>query len=122
MYAIDCETTHLGEHEVAECIQIAIVKLGLSAAVKDTVTPVYNRKFKPRNTVHISATRVHGMTNGSLAQEPQFERADALAILGVLEGCKVVVGHNLSFDMQRLRDTFLLSGARDLLPRLARLR
>jgi hypothetical protein len=30
---------------------------------------------------------VHGMTNASLANRPLFERADALAILKVLEAC-----------------------------------
>ena len=61
------------------------------------------------------------MTAASLAKEPYFKRQDALAILEILEGRKCIVGHNVVFDYQRLRDTFMLAEAKDLVGRLDKL-
>ena len=43
-----------------------------------------------------------------------FEKLDAVAIYNLIRGCKLLVGHNVDFDVKMLFDQFAMAGAYDL--------
>ena len=100
-FALDTETSHSGTHEVAEVLQVAIVEVGDCI---DAPHVVMNQLYKPCWPIQESATKVHGLTASKLRSQPEFEKAHASQIMAVLNGCAGVIGHNIAFDIDRLRD------------------
>jgi len=98
VYAVDTETTHTGKHEVAECCQIAIVRVDCLTAGEHNMPhyqSAFSMKFRPCGPIWPEASRVHGMTKQSLIHEVRFNRSHAEHIMSYLGNCKLIVGHNV---------------------------
>ena len=78
----------------------------MSIVSVDSSEVVFNQRFKPRGLILSDATKVHGLTAAKLRSAPKFSPEHADAIMQLLKGCGGVVGHNIKFDIDRLREQF----------------
>lgn len=58
-------------------------------------------RFKPDVPIHPGASKVHGITAETLANEPSF-RIHAQRILEMIEAAEVIIGYNLPFDLDMI--------------------
>lgn len=94
--AVDCETTGLSRYD--RIVSFAAVEM-LDGRCSDKAIYLV---FNPGRKCHPKATEVHGWSDDVLARQPSFKDY-ALAIRELLTGVDVIVGHNVSFDMEFLK-------------------
>jgi len=95
--ALDLETTGLDVRRV-RVVQVGAVALS-GARILDA--PRLDQKIDPGIAVPPEATRIHGLSDSDLAGAPRF--ADFAPALRELLAGRVVVGHQIAFDLAVLR-------------------
>lgn len=109
-YAIvDVETTGLDPHTCSVC-EVAVI----CAEMNDTacgepslvVSSTFSSLVRPRT--ELAASEIHGITAEDLGSAPRFPEL-APALVDLLDG-RVLVGHNIAFDLAFLREEFARSG------------
>ena len=97
---IDCETTGLSPESGDRLISFAAIEIMDDAPSGRALNLIFNpgRKSNPH------ALRVHGLADHVLRYQPEFVTA-AGEIHGFL-GDAVIIGHNVSFDVEFLRHEF----------------
>lgn len=107
---IDVETTGLSAQRYDRIVEVAVVSLGPDLMIEDEYATLVN----PERDV--GATHIHGVTGRDVMEAPKFfDVADDL--VRELAG-RVLVGHNVKFDLGFLRAEFERIGF-ELPPRLA---
>lgn len=99
--AIDLETTGLSPR-VDRVIEVAVIQLDLNLSPCVELVTLIN----PGR--HIGATHIHGITARDVVGAPRFEQV-APMLLDVLRG-RVVVAHNVQFDLRFLHAEFARIG------------
>ena len=98
----DCETT--GTDRTRDQVIELCVQHGL-----DTDAPSQVWRIKPTAAIHPGAQAVHGITALELADCPPFE-AVAAEIAAVFAEAEVIVGYNLTFDIDMLQAEYTRIG------------
>lgn len=107
---IDLETTGL-DVATDRIIEIAVVHLDDNAHIVDTWSSLVN-PGRPTG-----ATSIHGITDADVADAPRF--SDLLPALTSRLAGRVLVGHNVVFDLDFLHAEFDRAGYRHRIPRRA---
>lgn len=97
---IDLETTGFG----GEPVEIAIVLLDAAGAVAEEWATL----VRPQSSISPMATKVHGLRNDHLGEAPMF--GDLLGEIDALLGGRIVVGHEVTFDLAHLAAAYRLAG------------
>lgn len=101
---IDLETTGLfpGGHD-------RVVEIGL-VALDPTLRPVGEWSTLINPCRDVGPTRIHGITAGQVADAPTF--SEIVGDIGAWLGDRIIVGHNVRFDLSFLDSEFSHSGYR----------
>ena len=99
--AFDTETTGLNWPEGDRVIEFAAVELRLDARGEVEGVQVYNQLFNPEIPIPKEASRVNGITDDRVADEPLFAEC-AQKVAAQLEGA-IVIAQNLPFDYGFIR-------------------
>lgn len=98
---IDTETTGLAED--SEIVEIAILSI--------SGTVLLNTLIKPIKPIDPKATAIHGITDEMVKDAPYF--SDIAAVLYHIIKNKTLVGHNVAFDVARLKFELSRCGYKD---------
>lgn len=98
---IDTETTGFSPKTGDRVLEIAVVHLDVEGRVQESWETLLN----PARDV--GATHVHGITAGDIEAAPRFDQV-AIHVEQLLTG-RVVVGHNIAFDLRFLSAEFSLA-------------
>lgn len=95
---IDTETTGLGSG--AKIVELAAILV--DAKTFKTVDSL-NQRINPLIPISESATRIHGITNDDVKNEPTIEEVfETSPFLNWVKGVDTVFGHNVKFDIQMI--------------------
>lgn len=121
---LDLETTGLSP-KCDEIIEVSALKID-----NDIVTDIYSSLIKPSEEISTFITELTGITNEMLSEAPSFDSISQ-KLFDFLKD-KIIVGHNINFDINFLYDNFYKSNlifdndfidtmriARKLLPELS---
>ncbi|MGD9784261.1 MAG: DUF294 nucleotidyltransferase-like domain-containing protein [Hyphomicrobiaceae bacterium] len=111
--ALDLETTGL-EGDTARAVQIGAVGVSWGKPDPDAT---FSRIVNPGVEVPAQATAVHGLDSAALASAPAV--ASVLPDLEAFIAGRVLLGHNIGYDLEVLRHEYELAGRR--LPQLVAL-
>lgn len=100
---IDLETTGIHPNHHERVVEIAVVHVNGAGQVLNEWASLINPKR------HVGATEIHGITAADLLDAPTFDDI-AGDLVELLRG-KVLVAHNLQFDISFLRSEFERTGA-----------
>lgn len=99
--AFDTETTGLNWPDGDRVIEFAAVELRLDAAGEVRSVETYNQLFNPEIPIPKEASKVNGITDDRVADEPLFAEK-AAEVRSKLEGA-ILVAQNLPFDFGFVR-------------------
>lgn len=91
---LDTETTGLDYASGHRIIEIAMLTVDL---VTNEVVDRYTQRINPGRTIDPGAQAVHKISLHDLRDEPSWETV-APEVMKRLEGCNVLVAHNMEFD------------------------
>lgn len=94
----DTETTGLDPSAGDEIIQIGAIRIVNGRLLHNEV---FDQLINPRRAISAESSRIHGMTNNSLAGQPAIEQV--LPQFSAFAEDTVLVGHNAAFDMRFLQ-------------------
>lgn len=103
---LDTETTGLDPAK-ARILQIGAVHFSRGELIS---TPVFDRKINPGVPIPPETTRIHGLDAAALDGAPTFPEVYPELVSFV--GPRVLIGHNIGFDLAILERECTLSGAR----------
>lgn len=99
---LDTETTGL------DPVRARIVQVGAVHLTRGVLGETYVQPVNPGVPIPPETTRIHGFTAESLAQAPRY--ADIHAELAAFCGARVLIGHNIGFDLAVLAREANLAG------------
>lgn len=101
---IDVETTGLSPHR-DHVVSVTALKVNLNVPIKEQRrAEMVHTMIKPPIPIPAEATRINGITDRMVRDEPNFE-SNARAIRDFI-GLYPIVGHNVSFDLGFLNAEF----------------
>ena len=91
---IDCETTGL-DPKVDEIVEVAVTVFSFENTIAS-----YETLVKPPITIPESSIQIHHITNEMVQDKPSI--AEVLPKIFSITGDLVIIGHNISFDIEML--------------------
>lgn len=110
---LDTETTGLKVEDGHRVIELAMVLLDLESK---KIISKYEQRFNPQRSIDAKAQEVHGISIADVMSKPLFE-SEIGKINKLMAKSDLLVGHNLSFDVDFLANEYML--ADDNLPDIA---
>jgi DNA polymerase III subunit epsilon len=107
---VDCETTGLGRED--RIVSIALLWLG------EDLSPVdagQYWEFSPGRPSHPKAFEKHGLSDDYLISKPKFE-VHAAEIHEAIEKARLVIAHNVDFDLRFINSEFGMAGLPEVRP------
>jgi len=107
---VDCETTGLGRED--RIVSVALLWLG------EDLSPVDAGRyweFSPGRPSHPKALEKHGLSDEYLISKPKFE-LHAAEIHEAIEKAKLVIAHNVDFDLRFINSEFGRAGLPEVRP------
>jgi DNA polymerase III subunit epsilon len=86
-----------------------IVELSIIKAMPDGSVDIKTRRINPEMWIPAEATKIHGITNEDLKDEPKFKEI-AKSLVKLLEGCDLAGYNSNRFDIPMLVEEFLRCG------------
>ncbi len=105
--ALDVETTGL-DPVAGRIVEIALVQFGFDAEGALREDGRFSALVNPGQFIPFQATRIHGISNADVANEPLF--ADFAGRIDALCAGRAIVGHNVLFDIGFIEEEYRRSG------------